>query len=65
VEADWLDADLLPFAEKAREAALCEVDAFGLVRNVCGAPYFDSPGVAPEGQAFHILMEAARRRWLR
>ncbi|MBE5804258.1 MAG: glycosyl hydrolase [Clostridiales bacterium] len=61
VAAGWLDAAYLPAAEKARAAALQEVDAFGLVRNVCGMPYFDSPGVAPEGQAFHILMEAARK----
>ena len=60
VKAGWLDAALLPIAEKARSAALGEVDAFGLVRNVCGAPFFDRPGVAPEGQAFHLLMEAAR-----
>ena len=61
VAGGWLDAALLPYAEKARSAALAEVDAYGLVRNVCGAPYFDRPGVAPEGQAFHILMEAARK----
>ncbi len=59
VKAGWLDAALLPFAQKARAAALSEVDGYGLVRNVCGAPTFDKPGVAPEGQAFHILMEAA------
>lgn len=61
VKDGWLDAALLPHAEKARAAALAEVDAYGLVRNVCGAPHFDKPGVAPEGQAFHILMEAARK----
>ena len=60
VQGGWLDAALLPYAEKARAAALAEVDAYGLVRNVCGAPSFDKPGVAPEGQAFHVLMEAAR-----
>ena len=60
VSGGWLDAALLPHAEKARAAALAEVDTYGLVRNVCGAPHFDRPGVAPEGQAFHILMEAAR-----
>ena len=60
VKAGWLDVSLLPNAEKARTAALAEVDAYGLVRHVCGAPYFDRAGVAPEGQAFHILMEAAR-----
>ncbi len=61
IAGGWLDANLLPYAEKARTAALAEVDAYGLVRNVCGAPHFDKPGVAPEGQAFHILMEAARK----
>lgn len=60
VAGGWLDAALLPHAEKARSAALREVDAYGLVRNVCGAPHFDKPGVAPEGQAFHIMMESAR-----
>ena len=62
VKEGWLDAALLPHAEKARAAALAEVDQYGLVRNVCGAPYFDKPGVAPEGQAFHILMEATRKQ---
>jgi len=60
VHEGYLPATYLPFADKARAAALSEVDAYGLVRNVCGAPTFDKPGVAPEGQAFHILMEAAR-----
>ena len=61
VKSGWLDEALLPYADKARSAALAEVDAYGLVRNVCGGPHFDKPGVAPEGQAFHILMEAARK----
>ena len=60
VSGGWLDAALLPHAEKSRAAALAEVDRYGLVRNVCGTPHFDRPGVAPEGQAFHLLMEAAR-----
>lgn len=62
VAGGWLDASYLPAAERARSAALSEVDTFGLVRNVCGMPFFDRPGVAPEGQAFHILMEAARAK---
>lgn len=61
VSGGWLEETLLPHAEKSRTAALAEVDAHGLVRNVCGAPHFDKPGVAPEGQAFHILMEATRK----
>ena len=60
VAEGYLDESLVLYAEKSRAAALAEVDPYGLVRNVCGAPHFDKPGVAPEGQAFHILMEAAR-----
>ena len=60
VAAGWLDAAWLRPAEKARSAAVGAVDRYGLVRGVCGAPHFDRPGVAPEGQAFFMLMEAAR-----
>lgn len=64
VTAGWLDADLIPAAERIHAAVQGEVDAYGLVRNVCGVPHFDRPHVAPEGQAFYILMEAARQQWL-
>jgi len=37
-----------------------KVDAEGYVRGVCGSPTFDRPGTATEGQAFCLLMEAAR-----
>lgn len=60
----WLSNECLDTAEKARSAAIASVDQYGLVQNVCGAPSFDKPGVAPEGQAFFILMEAARRDYL-
>jgi len=32
---------------------------------VCGAPNFDRSGTATEGQAFFLLMEAARRDLLK
>ena len=53
----------LPYAEKSRAAALAGVDAYGLVQDVCGLPFFDKPGVAAEGQAFFLLMETAREWW--
>lgn len=65
VKAGWLEEAYLPAAMKIRNAAHQQVDGYGLVRNVCGAPRFDSPGVAPEGQAFFILMEAAYTDWQR
>jgi rhamnogalacturonyl hydrolase YesR len=59
----WLEESCLARAEKARAAANSKVDKFGLVRDVCGAPGFDKPGVAPEGQSFYLLMEAAARKY--
>lgn len=61
MKGGWLQADYLQYAEKLRDAANRELDQFGLVQNVCGAPHFDRPGVAPEGQAFYLLMEAAAK----
>lgn len=59
----WLDRDMAAEAEALRAAALAKVDERGFVQGVCGAPTFDKPGLAPEGQAFHLLMEAARDKW--
>ena len=61
VAAGWLAEDYLAAAERMRAAAHARVDRYGLVQGVCGSPHFDRPGVAPEGQAFFLLMEAAAR----
>jgi rhamnogalacturonyl hydrolase YesR len=61
VKGGWLEPSYIKHAEKMRKAAHSKVDKYGFVRDVCGAPEFESPGTAVEGQAFFILMEAARR----
>ncbi len=61
VKAGYLEHFYLEFADKARAAAYNKVDAYGFVRGVCGMPQFNSSGVAAEGQAFFLLMEAAAR----
>ena len=61
VAAGWLDRALLERAEGMRRAVHGKVDASGFVRDVCGAPFFDRAGTAAEGQAFFLMMEAARR----
>ncbi len=61
VVAGWLERGLLARAEVMRSAAVGKVDRSGYVQGVCGAPFFDRPGVATEGQAFFLMMEAARR----
>ena len=61
VNEGWLNNTYLPHAEKMRKAAHKMVDKYGLVHGVCGAPDFNKPGTATEGQAFFLLMEAAYR----
>ena len=61
VKAGYLNKEYLVFADNGREAVRNKVDEHGFVRDVCGMPNFDSPGIATEGQAFFLLMEAAKR----
>lgn len=61
VAGGWLDPALRARADALRGAVLGKVDAAGLVQGVCGSPAFDRPGTAAEGQAFFLMMEAARR----
>ena len=57
----YLDDGYIPAAQEIYYAVHEKVNLYGLVTDVCGAPSFDAPGVAPEGQAFFILMDSARR----
>ncbi len=59
LQGGWLDENYREAADRMRSAAWKKVDSEGLVQGVCGAPEFDHPGTAPEGQAFFLLMEAA------
>jgi unsaturated rhamnogalacturonyl hydrolase len=61
IAGEWLDARYLEVANRMRNAVHGKVDEYGLVQDVCGAPSFDHPGTATEGQAFYLLMEAAFR----
>ena len=61
VAAGYLESAYLEKAEKMRKAANDQVDYLGYVQNVCGVPSFDRPYVAPEGQAFYLLMETAAK----
>jgi unsaturated rhamnogalacturonyl hydrolase len=61
VAAGYLDASYLAKAEIMRKAANDQVDSLGYVQKVCGLPNFDRSYVAPEGQAFYLLMETAAK----
>jgi rhamnogalacturonyl hydrolase YesR len=62
VPGGWLPASYVPAADRMRAAARAKVDQYGFVQGVCGAPTFDHAGVAAEGQAFFLMMEAAGAR---
>ncbi|MFN8257129.1 MAG: glycoside hydrolase family 88 protein [Bacteroidales bacterium] len=59
IAAGYLDRSYLEKAKLMRKAANDRVDNLGYVQEVCGCPNFDRLYVAPEGQAFYLLMEAA------
>jgi unsaturated rhamnogalacturonyl hydrolase len=61
IKGGWIDGSYKEKADKMRAAAHLKVDELGLVQGVCGAPEFDHPGVAAEGQVFFILMETAHK----
>jgi unsaturated rhamnogalacturonyl hydrolase len=61
--AGWLSGEYEKAARSLRQAVCGKVDRFGLVQGVCGAPHFDKPGVAAEGQAFYLMLDAAAQRW--
>lgn len=63
MKSEWLPKDLELVASKMRQAVNYKVDDYGLVQGVCGAPDFNKPGVAPEGQAFYLLMEVAATQY--
>lgn len=58
----WLGPEYAERAERWCDGALTHVDASGLVREVCGAPRFDTQGTSAEAQAFAIMALAAHRR---
>lgn len=61
IRAGWLDESYRPHADLMRAAAHKQVDDYGFVWGVCGAPNFDRGGIATEGQAMFLLMESAHR----
>jgi unsaturated rhamnogalacturonyl hydrolase len=62
--AEWLPSEYEKAARSLRQAVCGKVDRFGLVQGVCGAPHFDKPGVAAEGQSFYLMLDAAAQRWV-
>jgi rhamnogalacturonyl hydrolase YesR len=55
----WLPQRYRAAADRMRIGARAQMDHFGYVQHVCGAPDFNRSGTSTEAQAFAIMMEAA------
>lgn len=58
VTGGWLSTEYLMYANKVRETMEDYVDEFGLIREVCGCPHFQSPGTSAESMAAYLMMWA-------
>ena len=58
----WLPQRYRRAADRMRDAARTQMDRFGYIQHVCGAPNFDHSGTSTEAQAFAIMMETAGRK---
>ena len=61
IDGGWIEDSYAGLANTMRRAAHERVDRFGFVQEVCGVPDFNTLSVAPEGNAFFLLMESAHR----
>jgi rhamnogalacturonyl hydrolase YesR len=57
IREGWLDRKYKQYADKARKTVTKNIDEYGIIRGVCGAPNFESQGTSVEAQAVWIMME--------
>ncbi|MCL2693792.1 MAG: glycoside hydrolase family 88 protein [Oscillospiraceae bacterium] len=57
IREGWLDRKYKHHADKARKTTTKNIDEFGIIHGVCGAPQFKMPGTSVEAQAAWIMME--------
>ena len=62
IKSGWLNSHYKETADRIRSAADNKIDDYGYVHDVCGAPDFLRSGYAVDGQAFHIMMQAAAEK---
>ena len=55
----WLPSRFRMAADRMRVAARAQMDRYGYVQHVCGAPEFERSGLSTEAQAFAMMMESA------
>ena len=62
IKSGWVSVDSLKLADGLLLAVEKNIDDFGFVRDVAGAPHFMTSGISPEAQAFYLLAVAAKNK---
>ena len=60
ITSRWLQEDSAYLADKMFDAVTKNIDTYGFVRNVAGAPHFMTLGISPEAQSFYLLAYSAK-----
>ena len=62
IASGWILSKFKETADTSLEAVSKNVDIYGFLRNVSGAPHFMTPGISPEAQSFYLLAYAAKNK---
>jgi rhamnogalacturonyl hydrolase YesR len=62
IAEDWLEHKYNDNADKVYTTMQSKIDEFGIIRGVCGAPHFKTPGTSAEAQAAYIMMQVWRNK---
>jgi rhamnogalacturonyl hydrolase YesR len=65
LSGNWLPPACRVTADRIYAAVCRKVDRFGFLHDVCGAPCFVAPGIAPEGNAMFLIMDAEKEAYER
>ena len=61
----YISKEYKKYADKACDKVSENIDEYGLLRQVCGCPDFQSEGTSAEAQAAYIMANAWRNKYYR
>lgn len=60
--SQWISSEFKTIADASLDAVSKNIDVYGFLRNVAGAPHFIKSGISPEAQSFYLLAYAAKMK---
>ena len=62
IASGWILFEHKALADLSLAAVEKNIDVYGFLRHVAGAPHFITPGISPEAQCFYLLAHAAKKK---